>query len=138
MKLSNDALKIIRNQAKLSQEEMADRMNILQSKYNRLETGKTAIKHEDIPVIAKAVGKNYEEILGQLAGCTINNSINDTAQNNQNTVINVVEKTPNDDKDIIIETQKQAISALNITLTPHDTNTYPSQKKTPSHKMLHV
>jgi transcriptional regulator with XRE-family HTH domain len=116
MKLSNDALKIIRNQAKLSQEEMADRMNILQSKYNRLETGKTAIKHEDIPVIAKAVGKNYEEILGQLAGCTINNSINDTAQNNQNTVINVVEKTPNDDKDIIIETQKQAISALNITV----------------------
>jgi transcriptional regulator with XRE-family HTH domain len=116
MKLSNDALKIIRNQAKLSQEEMADRMNILQSKYNRLETGKTAIKHEDIPVIAKAVGKNYEEILGQLAGCTINNSINDTAQNNQNTVIKVVEKTPNDDKDIIIDTQKQAIAALNITV----------------------
>jgi transcriptional regulator with XRE-family HTH domain len=116
MKLSNDALKIIRNQAKLSQEEMADRMNILQSKYNRLETGKTAIKHENIPAIAKAVGKNYEEILGQLAGCTINNSINDTAQNNQNTVINVVKKTPNDDKDIIIETQKQAISALNITV----------------------
>jgi transcriptional regulator with XRE-family HTH domain len=116
MKLSNDALKIIRNQAKLSQEEMADRMNILQSKYNRLETGKTAIKHEDIPVIAKAVGKNYEEILGQLAGCTINNSINDTAQNNQNTVINVIEKTPNDDRDIIIETQKQAIESQKQTI----------------------
>jgi flagellar hook-basal body complex protein FliE len=91
-------------------------MNILQSKYSRLETGKTAIKHEDIPEIAKAVGKSYEEILGQLAGCTINNSINDTAQNNQNTVINVIEKAPNDEKDLIIETQKQAISALNITV----------------------
>jgi transcriptional regulator with XRE-family HTH domain len=116
MKLSNIALEKIRKQADLSQEEMADRMNILQSKYSRLETGKTAIKHEDIPEIAKAVGKSYEEILGQLAGCTINNSINDTAQNNQNTVINVIEKAPNDEKDLIIETQKQAISALNITV----------------------
>jgi transcriptional regulator with XRE-family HTH domain len=116
MKLSHDALRKMRIEAKLSQEEMADRMNIKQPNYNRLENGKTAIKHEHIPKIAQAVGKSHEEILGKLAGCIINNSINDTAQNNQNVVYYDVDKKVLDEKNVVIETQKQAISALNMTV----------------------
>jgi transcriptional regulator with XRE-family HTH domain len=116
MKLSHDALREMRIEAKLSQEEMADRMNTKQPNYNRLENGKTAIKFEDIPKIAEAVGKSHDETLGKLAGCTINNSINDTAQNNQNFVYYDVDKKVLDEKDVIIETQKQALSALNMTV----------------------
>ena len=116
MKLSHDALRKMRIEAKLSQEEMADRMNIQQSKYNRLENDKTAIKHEDVSKIAMALGKTYEETLGQLSGCTITTTNNDNAQNNQNFVYYDVDKKVLDEKDVIIETQKQALSALNMTI----------------------
>ncbi len=116
MKLSHDALREMRIEAKLSQEEMADRMNTKQPNYNRLENGKTAIKFEDIPKIAEAVGKTYEEALGLLSGCTITTTNNDNSQNNQNFVYYDVDKKVLDEKDVIIETQKQALSALNMTI----------------------
>ena len=116
MKLSHDALRKMRIEAKLSQEQMADRMNIQQSKYNRLENGKTEIKHEQVSKIAEAIDKTYEETLGQLTGCTITTTNNDNAQNNQNFVYYDVDKKVLDEKDIIIETQKQALSALNMTI----------------------
>ena len=106
----------MRIEAKLSQEQMADRMNIQQSKYNRLENGKTEIKHEQVSKIAEAIDKTYEETLGQLTGCTITTTNNDNAQNNQNFVYYDVDKKVLDEKDIIIETQKQALSALNMTI----------------------
>lgn len=115
MKLSHDTLRKLRNEAKLSQEEMADRMNIQQSKYNRLENDKTAIRHEHIPKIAEALGKTYEETLGQLTGCTITITDNNS-QNNQNFVYYDINKKVLDEKDVIIETQKQALSALNMTI----------------------
>ena len=116
MKLSHEALRKMRIEAKLSQEQMADRMNIEQSKYSRLENGKTAIRHEQIPEIVNAVGKSYEEILGQLTGCNVTTTNNDNAQNNQNFVYYDVDKKVLDEKDVIIETQKQALSALNLTI----------------------
>ena len=116
MKLSHDALRRMRIEAKLSQEEMADKMNIQQSKYNRIENDKTAIKHGDIPKIATALGKSYEENLGQLTGCTITTTNKDNSQNNQNFVYYDVDKKVLDEKDVIIETQKQALSALNMTV----------------------
>jgi transcriptional regulator with XRE-family HTH domain len=116
MKLSHDALRKMRIEAKLSQEQMADRMNIQQSKYNRLENGKTEIKHEQVSKIAEAVGKTYEDTLGQLTGFTITTTNNDNAQNNQNFVYYDVDKKVLDEKDVIIETQKQALSALNMTI----------------------
>jgi transcriptional regulator with XRE-family HTH domain len=116
MKLSHDALREMRIEAKLSQEEMADRMNTKQPNYNRLENGKTAIKFEDIPKIAEAVGKTYEEALGLLAGCTITTTNNDNSQNNQNFVYYDVDKKVLDEKDVIIETQKQALTTMNMTI----------------------
>ena len=116
MKLSHDALRKMRVEAKLSQEQMADRMNIQQSKYNRLENGKTEIKHEQVSKIAEAVGKTYEETLGQLTGCVITTTNNDDAHSNQNFVYYDVDKKVLDEKDVIIETQKQALSALNMTI----------------------
>lgn len=114
MKLSCDALRHLRIESKLSQEQMADRMNIQQSKYNRLENGKTAIKYEQVSKIAEAIGKSYEDMLGQLTGCTITTTSNN--QKNQNFVYYDVDKNVINEKDVIIETQKQALSALNMTV----------------------
>jgi transcriptional regulator with XRE-family HTH domain len=114
MKLSNDTLRKLRIEAKLSQEQMADRMSIQQSKYNRLENGKTAIKHEQVSKIAEAIGKSYEDTLGQLIGYAIAPTNNDSK--NQNFVYYDVNKKVLDEKDVIIETQKQALSALNMTI----------------------
>jgi transcriptional regulator with XRE-family HTH domain len=116
MKFNNEALIKMRIEAKLSQEQMADRMKMSQANYNRLESGKVLIKPEHIATIAAALGKTEDDVLGQLAGCTINNSINDNAQNNQNFVFYDVDKKVIDEKDIIIETQKQALIALNMTV----------------------
>jgi len=116
MKFNNIALSKMRIEAKLSQEEMADRMNIQQPNYNRLETGKVSIKPEHIDKIANALGKTSEEVLSQLTGCNVSTTNNDNAQNNQNIGINIVDKESKDEKDVIIETQKQAITALNMTL----------------------
>lgn len=116
MKLSHIALRNMRIEAKLSQEEMADRMNIKQPNYNRLESGKVSIKPEHIDKIANALGKTNEEVLSQLIGCNVTSTNDDNAQNNQNFVFYDVNKNVLDEKDVIIETQKQALSALNMTI----------------------
>jgi transcriptional regulator with XRE-family HTH domain len=116
MKFSHIALKNMRIEAKLSQEEMADRMKIEQPNYNRLETGKVSIKPEHIDKVANALSKTNEEVLSQLTGCNVTTTNNDNAQNNQNFVYYDVDKKVLDEKDVIIETQKQALSALNMTI----------------------
>ena len=116
MKFSHIALKKMRIEANLSQEEMADRMKTEQPNYNRLETGKVSIKPEHIDKIANALGKTNEEVLSQLIGCNVTTTNNDNAQNNQNFVYYDVDKKVLDEKDVIIETQKQALAALNMTI----------------------
>ena len=116
MKLSYESLRKMRIEAKLSQEQMADRMKTEQPNYNRLETGKVSIKPEHIDKIANALGKTNEEVLSQLIGCNVTTTNNDNAQNNQNFVYYDVDKKVLDEKDVIIETQKQALSALNMTI----------------------
>ena len=116
MKLSHITLRKMRIEAKLSQEEMADRMNTQQPNYNRLETGKVSIKPKHIDKIANALSRTNEEILSQLTGCIVITPKNDNADNNQNFVYYDVNKKVLDEKDVIIETQKQALSALNMTV----------------------
>ena len=116
MKLSHEALRKMRIEAKLSQEQMADRMKTEQPNYNRLETGKVSIKPEHIDKIANALGKTNEEVLSQLIGCNVTTTNNDNAHNNQNFVYYDVDKKVLDEKDVVIETQKQALTALNMTI----------------------
>jgi transcriptional regulator with XRE-family HTH domain len=116
MKFNNDALIKMRIEAKISQEQMADRMKMSQANYNRLENDKIPISSKHIAKIATALGKTEEEVLGQLSGCTVSTTNNDNAQNNQNFVYYDVDKKVLDEKDIIIETQKQALLALNMTV----------------------
>ena len=116
MKFSHIALRNMRIEAKLLQEEIADRMKIERPNYNRLETGKVSIKHEHLDKIANALGKTNEEVLSQLTGCNVTTPNNDNAQNNQNFVFYDVNKNVLDEKNVIIETQKQVLSALNMTI----------------------
>ncbi len=86
MKELNSALRKIRDSVGYSQEIMGMLMDIHQSTYNKIENGKQNLKMEHIPKIAKAVNKTTEEIINSLYGVTVQNSINDNAQNNQNIV----------------------------------------------------
>jgi transcriptional regulator with XRE-family HTH domain len=95
---------------------MADRMKTQQPNYNRLETGKVSIKPEHIDEIANSLGKTNEEILSQLTGFNVTSTNKGNGQNNQNFVYYDFDKKVLDDKDVIIETQKIALSALNMTI----------------------
>ena len=85
-------LRKLRNQINYSQEFMAELLEMEHSSYNRLENGKQKLKIEDIPKLAKALGKTKEEILSELIGWSLNNSYHNNAQNNQNLVIKTQDK----------------------------------------------
>jgi len=85
-----EALRKLRIESDLTQENMGDMMKMEQSSYSRLENGKTKLKMEHIPKIAKAINKSLEEIIIRLSGCTFINSTIDTSTN-QNIVINDAE-----------------------------------------------
>ena len=86
----NEALRKLRIESDFTQENMGDMMKMEQSSYSRLENGKTKLKMEHIPKIAKAINKSLEEIIIRLSGCTFINSTIDTSTN-QNIVINDAE-----------------------------------------------
>jgi transcriptional regulator with XRE-family HTH domain len=92
MNFNNDNLRKLRLNSNLTQENMADIMDIEHSAYNRLENGKLKLKMEHIPKIAKAFSKKEDDILKELMGWAVNTSNHDNAQNNQNLVINVQDK----------------------------------------------
>ncbi len=92
MILSNDVLQKIRHEAKYSQELMADLMKMDQGTYNRLENGKIRLRFEHIPKIAEAINKSVDEIFSRFKGMLQINFKNDTAQSNQNFVVNLEEK----------------------------------------------
>lgn len=91
MKLHNHLLRNLRFELGFSQELMSLLMETKQTTYHRLETGKTKLKMEHIPKIAKASQQTEEDILSKLRGCTITTSNHDNATENQNLVLHLKE-----------------------------------------------
>ncbi|MFN4144467.1 MAG: helix-turn-helix domain-containing protein [Runella sp.] len=58
-----------------TQESMADALGLSTSVVNRIESGKRQIKMEEIEKIANATKKTQEEVLNELYGVIVNNTI---------------------------------------------------------------
>lgn len=121
MKLNHLKLKQKREDALLSQENMAYLLGINQSIYNRIENGKTKLKMEHVPHISKIFNAKPEEILKELTGCNFNNSITEHAENNQNIGIQINQDQLMADflkeKQNTISLQQETIQVLKITIT---------------------
>lgn len=64
MKLSApDKIREIRQQKDLSQEEMAEKMGILQGTYNKIECGKIKLKFDDALKICQILGVSVDAIV---------------------------------------------------------------------------
>ena len=72
MKLCNYTLRKMRIHYSLSQEQMADNMNISQASYNRLETGKTKIKVEHLALLADIYNLSLNEVWRKLSNPEVN------------------------------------------------------------------
>ncbi|UBM60403.1 helix-turn-helix transcriptional regulator [Marinilongibacter aquaticus] len=66
MQLSNTALRLIRIKLNLSQETMADLMQINQATYNRLESGKIKLGLGHVEKIAQALNVSEQEVFSLL------------------------------------------------------------------------
>ena len=73
LKLGHRLLQI-REDRKLSQQEMSDLLNMSSSAYSRLERGETSLAFEELPGMAQALGIGVQDLLPDTL--TINNSNN--------------------------------------------------------------
>lgn len=73
LKLGHRLLQI-REDRKLSQQEMSDLLNMSSSAYSRLERGETSLAFEELPAMAQALGIGVQDLLPDTL--TINNSNN--------------------------------------------------------------
>lgn len=124
MQLNHEILRNFRNELNYSQEYMAHLLDMEQPNYNRLENGKTKLKMEHIPKIAKAMGKATEEVLSNLTGWAVTSNNYDNAQNNQNVVIQTTEKelwtkllAEKDERILLLEEQLKVLHQVIASIT---------------------
>jgi transcriptional regulator with XRE-family HTH domain len=88
--LVNDQIRDLRNKKKISQQEMADFLEITQGAYNRIENGGTEMKVSDLKKIAEKLQVPLADLLAE-DNKTIAYNVQ-TGNNNQNAQNTLTEK----------------------------------------------